>query len=218
MVQRNDHGSRAQKEEALEERVGEQVKHRHVRHRGDARSQDHVAQLRDGRVGKDALDVVLLRRHEAGGQAGDRANPCNDVPGNRGSQEKRENPGEHIDTRGNHRCRVEQRGNRRRTFHGIGKPHVKGKLGGFSDCSAEDKNASDGQEVALRFQKRHFRENLSEDDGTGREPQHEDSEHEAEVADAVYDERLFAGVRGGCLAVVVPDENVRASRRQAPRR
>ena len=86
VVKSDDHRSGAQEEKALEEGVRKEMKHRHVRHRSDARSQDHVAELRNRRVGQDALDVVLLRRHEAGGQAGEGADPGDDVAGDRSRQ------------------------------------------------------------------------------------------------------------------------------------
>ena len=58
MVVRRDHRSRTQEQARLEKRVRHQVEHR--RHEGPHTGpQEHVAELRDRRVGQHLLDVVL---------------------------------------------------------------------------------------------------------------------------------------------------------------
>ncbi len=67
----------AEEEQRLEEGVGDQVKGgRHVR--PDADGGDHVAQLRDRRVGQDALDVVLGDGDGGGEQRRERADAGHD--------------------------------------------------------------------------------------------------------------------------------------------
>ena len=76
------HAAGGEEQERLEERMGEQVKHRrHDRELGDvahARPQrhEHVAELADRRIGQHALQVVLRDgdrgRQQRGGAAGDR--------------------------------------------------------------------------------------------------------------------------------------------------
>ena len=65
MVQGEDDGAGAKEQQRLEERVGGQVKHRR-RRAAQADGHDHVAQLRERRVGQNALDVVLLDGNDGG--------------------------------------------------------------------------------------------------------------------------------------------------------
>ena len=50
----------------------------------------------------------------------------------------------------------------------------------------------------------------------GDAPQHEDADHEAEVADAVAEECLLRGVRGGVLLIPVADEQIGTESDQLP--
>jgi hypothetical protein len=64
VVHRVDDRAGAEEQHRLEEGVGEEVEHRR-RVDADARGHEHVAELRAGRIGDHALDVVL---HEADGR------------------------------------------------------------------------------------------------------------------------------------------------------
>ena len=82
-----DDGARGEEEERLEERVGGQVEHGRVR-AAAADGHDHVAELRKGGVGEDALDVVLLdgdQRGEDGGEAADEGDDDHAASGERSS-------------------------------------------------------------------------------------------------------------------------------------
>ena len=67
-----DHRAGAEEQQRLEEGVGEQVEHRR-RIGADARGQEHVAELRAGRIGDHPLDVVLRQADRGGEQGRDRA-------------------------------------------------------------------------------------------------------------------------------------------------
>ncbi len=61
-------------EQGLEPRVGEEVEHSGLTGQ-KADGHDHVAELGEGGVGENALDVILLRCHQRRHQRGDAADP-----------------------------------------------------------------------------------------------------------------------------------------------
>ncbi len=72
-----NHRARAEKQQRLEKGVRDQVEHAH----GDAAQAEaghHVAELRNGGVGEDALDVVLRDGDERGKDRSGRAHPGDD--------------------------------------------------------------------------------------------------------------------------------------------
>jgi hypothetical protein len=64
----------AKEQQRLEEGVGEQVEDR-AAIGADAKRHEHVAELRTGRIGDDALDVVLHQADGRGEERRDRADP-----------------------------------------------------------------------------------------------------------------------------------------------
>ena len=66
---RVDHRAGAQEQQRLEEGVGDQVEDRRLI-RADAGGDEHVAELRAGRIGDDPLDVVLHAADRRGEQRG----------------------------------------------------------------------------------------------------------------------------------------------------
>jgi len=68
VMHRDNHGAGAEEQERLEEGVREQVEHPD-RIGADTHRHEHVAELRTGRIGNDALDVVL---HEPDGRGKER--------------------------------------------------------------------------------------------------------------------------------------------------
>ena len=217
VVQGDDDRPRAEEEEAFEERVGEKVEDGDIVDRRDGDADDHVAELRDRRIGEDALDVVLLRGHEAGGEAGDRADPHDDFAhGFRRGEEDGEDARQHVDAGGDHGGGMEQRGDRCRAFHRVRQPDVQRHLGRLADCAAENKEAGGGEVARMQRNRGQVLLDPGEHDRPGGQPEHEDAEQEAEVAHAVDEKGLFAGVGGGILAEVVADEDVGADPDQLP--
>ena len=78
VVHRVDHAARAEEQQRLEEGVGEQVEHRRAVS-ADARGEEHVAELRAGRISDHALDVVLRAADGRGEDAGRGADLGDDV-------------------------------------------------------------------------------------------------------------------------------------------
>ncbi len=86
---------------------------------------------------------------------------------------------------------------------------MKGKLGGFTRCPAEDQQdrraedaGGDGCETAGIRPDAHF----SKGQGAGDAPEHQDADHKAEIADAVGKHGLLRGIGSGILLVPMTDQ------------
>ena len=216
VMHRDDDRAGAKEQQRLEEGVGEEMEDAE-RIAADAERDEHVAELRAGRIGDDALDVVL---HEADGrrEKGRRAADEGDE-GERGGRllEQRREPRHHEDAGGHHGRRVDQGGDGRRALHRVRQPGVEQELRRFAHRAHEQQEAGDrhrvqvgAEDVNRRMRKsRRGGENLVEADRTGQLENEEDAEQEAEVADAVDDEGLDRGGVGGGLLVPESDQQVR---------
>src|SRR5262249_47583416 len=104
---------------------------------------------------------------------------------------------------------VNERGDRRGAFHGVGQPDVERDLGGLTGGSEDEQESDAGEEASLPLGMLRDR---GEDGGEVKRAEVRDEEEhreeEAEVADAVDDEGLLAGVGGGVLLEVEADEEV----------
>ena len=174
--------------------------------RKQADGHDHVAELRKGRVGEDAFDIVLLSGHQRGHQRGDPSDPCDG-----GSGETFEGFGsdgelhaeEHVNTGRDHGGGVYQGRDRSGAFHRVGQPDVEGQLGGFSDSAAKHAEKSRTEDAGgNRRWDFHFRERQRAGDA----PHHQDADHETEVSDAVREEGFLRGVGGRVLLIPMSDE------------
>ena len=159
---------------------------------------EHVAELRTGRVSDDALDVVL---DEANGRREERrggAEEHHDGLRVRRELEQRRQPRHHEHAGRHHGRGVDQRGDRRRTFHRVRQPGVQQELGRFAHRAHEQQQAGQRQRIGMPAEKidglarqpRRARKNRLE---VGRFQQHEngeDAERKTEIADAVDHESL----------------------------
>ena len=118
VVHADDHRAGGEEQQRLEERVRHQVEDRHRIRRGAERHR-HVAELRQRRVGDDALDVVLDDAEKAHEQRRDRADHEHHGQRRVGELEQRRHARHHEDAGGHHGRRVDQRGDRRRAFHRV---------------------------------------------------------------------------------------------------
>jgi hypothetical protein len=205
-----DDGAGAQEQQRLEEGVGEEVEDA-GRVGADAAGHEHVAELRAGRVGDHALDVVLHEADGGGEEGGHRADQRHDLQGARRQLEQRGEARHHEHAGRHHGGGMDQRRDRGRPLHGVGQPGVQQELRRLAHGAHEQQQAQHGQRVPLVAQELHGlagdawrgAEHRVEADGAEHGEDAEDAEREAEVADAVDDEGLDG--RGIGLGLQIPE-------------
>ena len=202
-----DHRARAQEEERLEEGVHEQVEGR-----GDvstdAQGREHVAQLGNGRVGQDALDVELGDadggRKEGGEGADEGHEPHGAVAPLGHDVEEGEGADDQVHARGHHRRRVDERAHGGGAFHSIGQPDVERELGRLADGTPEDEDGKHrgpgrdpedghGHDLVGQFLQRLGGQDFAPAQGA----RHGVEEHHAREHDGVAHARGDKGLDGG---------------------
>ncbi len=121
----------------------------------------------------------------------------------------------HVHARRHHGGGVDERGDRRGAFHGVGQPGVERELGGLAAGAHEEEERDGGIGPHA-----HRGVGLAEDGAVVQraegDPDQHDAQPEAEVPHPVHDEGLLARVGGGLLLVPEPDEEVRAEADRFP--
>ena len=140
-----DHGTRAEKEQAFEERMRHQVEQTGDP-AADTQREHHVTELAHGGVRQHPLDVVGDQGDRGGDEQGDRPR-VGDHQQHVGREHGEESAHE-IDPCRDHRRRVHQRRDRRGPFHGIREPDRERKLSALSHAAAEDSDSGDEQQPA----------------------------------------------------------------------
>ena len=165
----------------------------------------HVAELGQGRVGDDPLDVVLNDPQKAHEERGNRSDDDNKRKGDVAEFKQRTHACDHKDASGHHRCRVNQGRDRGRAFHRIGQPDMQRELRALTHRADKEADASDSHQRPLNnaeikhrcgFGRRHL------EDGcvikTAEVGKYQtNAEGKTEVTDAVDQERLEVGVNRG---------------------
>ena len=209
-----------EEQERLEKGVGEQVEHarddgvRAGRRRADgaAEAEEHVAELAQRGIGQHALEVVLRQGDQGGEQGREAADAGDDELGVRRVLKERGAASHEVDAGRDHRRGVDQGADRRRAFHGVGQPHVQRELGRLAGRPAEEQKTGEGDiEVAVRACVRiEICENALEIQAARRQPQHQNAEEHAHIADARDQERLAGRGRRRRPAEPEADQQVAA--------
>ena len=136
-----------------------------------------------------------------------------DGHGHRRVQEEHVRARDHVHARGHHGGGVNQRADRRGAFHGVGQPDVQRNLRGLAGRADQQQKRGGGQHAGARGFHGHggrAAEHRREIQRAELPEQQEQAQQEAEVADAVDQECLVAGVGGGLLQEPEADEQVAA--------
>ena len=208
---RVNHGACAQKQQALEERMRHQVEDAR-RKRPHAAGHEHVAKLRDGRVRENFLDVSLRNADGRSKKCSQRANDGHDRQRERRAFKDHMRARNHVDARRHHRSRMDQRRNRRRTFHRVGKPHIERNLRRFAASADHQQNADRCQQTrvsSLNGQGNHRAKYLIEIQRSKMFYQQEQCDQKSEIANAIDDERLLARRCRRIFREPEPDQQIR---------
>ena len=181
-----------------------------------AERHEHVAELRTGGIGDDALDVVLDEADGGREEGRDGADDDDEFLGMRRQLEHGRQAGDHEDAGRHHGGGMDEGGNRCRAFHGVGEPGVQQELRRLAHGTHEEQQAEHRQRIRLPSQELHRLsghaggggEDGVEVDRLEDEEAAEDAEREAEVAHAVDDEGLHGGGAGAVALVPETDEQV----------
>ena len=216
VVRRMDDRTRAKEQHRLEEGMREQVEHRH-RIDAHTRRHEHIAKLRHGRIGDDALDVVL---HQTNGRR-DEGRQRTDHHDHRGRVGrvfiKGRHPADQEHPGGDHGSGVDQRRHRRRALHRVRQPGVQDQLRRFPHRADEQQHPDQVRRVPVRpqemqvgfRQRRGGSEDIVELDAVGQVIKPENPQRKAKVADAVDHEGLDRRRIGRRLAIIEADQQVR---------
>ena len=175
----------------------------------DTAGQKHIAELADGRVGENALEVVLSQRDGSRVEGRDASEHRYQLHGKRRRFKQEMRAGDHVNPRCHHGGGVNQGAHRCRSFHRVGQPDIERHLGGLAHRAEEQEQANGRQsDFGLLGQVSHqVKQRFEIHDAEGPEDQN-DSEQESEITDAVDDEGFLAGVGCGLFQKIKTDQQV----------
>ena len=213
VVHADDDRTCGQEQQGFKEGVRHHMEHGN-RIGGHAQSHGHITQLRQGRIGNHAFDVILNRAEEAHEQRGNRANHHNHAQRGGGQFIHGRHARHHEQACGHHRCGVNQRGNGRRAFHGIGQPNVQRKLCGFTHCADKQQQAGDSNQVGAQkryvLHVRQIGKHVRIAQAAAEIRQHQtDAEHKTEVAHTVHQKGFQVGENSAVAFEIETNQQIR---------
>ena len=214
--------ARGQEQERLQAAVRQQMEDRR-RERADAARHDHEADLADGRVREDLLDVGLRQRDQRREDRRRRADHRDDGHGDRRKDEERAEAHQQEGSRVHHGRGVDERRDRGWRLHGERQPHVQRQLGRLARRPREQQERDHGRRRHRPVEPRPRQQvdGLSGDASRARQERGdveraerlERQEHagaEADVGHRVDQERLDGRAAGGLAVRPVGDQQIRA--------
>ena len=219
-------------EQRFEEGVGDEVEHADG-DAAEAQAGHHVAELRNGGIGEDALDVVLCDGNEGSENRSGCADPGDDCESGRGSTGERASlheridAGNQVDASGDHGSGVNERGDGCGAFHRVGQPDVERKLAALARCPGKDEQAdcAGGSEAEARVLRQQSSQRpafhgtcamVVEEQRARLGKQPDDSEKKEDVANPRGEEGFLGGSGGRRLVVPEADEQVGGEADQFP--
>ncbi len=139
-VHRVDDRTCPKKEAGLEKRVREDVEEA-GRKRAHADAEEHEPQLAHRGVREHLFDVVLHERDRGGEKRRGRPDARDEHHREGGENEDERQAANQVDAGGDHRGRVDERGDRRRTRHRVGEPNVERNLRALARATQEEREA-----------------------------------------------------------------------------
>ena len=193
-----------------------------------AKRKHHVTELRKRGVGEDALDVLLCASDDRCKDHRECANPHDEREGVIANGKEREESSDQVNACDDHRCTVNDRADRCRTFHRVRKPDMHREHGGLAPATGENQDGTENEcfgfrnshetevdEVFLEINeaKRIERRKVEASDDVAHE---HDAEQEETVGKAGEDERLLGCAHGTWLVVPETDEQVTRNANEFP--
>ena len=200
MVQGGDDAPRAQEQQRLEEGVGQQVKGGGGQRPGPD-PQHHVADLADGGIGQDPLQVTLGTGAGGGVEGREPSGNGNGGQGNGRRAYQREHAGQQVDPGRDHGGGVDLGRDRRGTGHGVRQPDRQRQLGRFAGRADQQQDPQGGDDPG-RQQKAHTVQ-LGNGDSAQELVHPDHGNAEGGVSDAGDDKGLAPG--SGVLLLRVPE-------------
>ena len=139
-VHRVDDRAGAEEEQALKKACVKTWK-KPAENAPDADAEEHEAELAHGGVGEHLLDVVLREADRRREERRERADDGDRRSAPPATARTARAGGDEVDARGDHRGRVDERGDRRRAGHRVGQPDVERDLRALAGAAEEEEEA-----------------------------------------------------------------------------
>ena len=209
--------ARRHEQGGLERRVVENVQHRDGcrRFEREAQQHDQQAELADGRIGENALQIVLEERHPRAERHGNEAHAGHDNRVEIGARQHRPETRDQEHARLHHGGRMEIGADGRGCGHRVRQPEMERELGRLGETAEQDQDQDRGIERrALHcISARQNRRQIERSDG---QAQHDHARDQQQAAPARNRQRHARTLPRFRLVAPEPDEEERGQARQLP--
>ena len=195
----------------------EDVQHRRQRRHLEAEAEQHhqQAQLADGRIGKDALQIVPEQRHHRGEHHGDKADAGDDHRIGLRPRQHRPQPRQQEHARLHHRRRVEIGADRRGRRHRVGQPEMERELRRLGE--AADQHQTEDHRIERRgLHLRAAFQNGRQIETARRQPEQHHAPDQRKASAAGHRQRHAGTLPPFGLVLPEPDEEERRKTGQLP--